>query len=126
MGQGGVGTGSGTGVGAGDGPGRGVRTGPRNIRQPGPGQVRRYHPREALARQISGTGIVRCQIRLDTRLDRCAVVSENPSGLGFGQAAIQAAEQEYRFRPAMIDGQPDDSVTVVVTIRFGPPEEPVG
>ncbi|MDI6625315.1 MAG: energy transducer TonB, partial [Brevundimonas sp.] len=119
MGQGGEGTGSGTGIGAGDGPGRGVRTGPRNLRQPAPLALRRYHPPEALRRGVSGTAVVSCRIREDTVLDQCRVLSETPPGQGFGAAGIAAAVAEYRFRPGMIDGRPDYDLRAVITVRFG-------
>lgn len=119
MGQGGEGTGSGTGIGAGDGPGRGVRTGPRNLRQPAPLALRRYHPPEALRRGLSGTAVVSCRIREDTVLDQCRVLSETPPGQGFGAAGVAAAVAEYRFRPGMIDGRPDYDLRAVITVRFG-------
>lgn len=125
MGQGGQGTGTGSGVGAGDGPGRGVRTGPRNLREPRMNDLRRFHPPEALRRNISGTVVVRCRIREDTRLDQCEILGENPRGQGFGAAGIAAATELYRFRPAMIDGRPDYDLRAVMTLRFGrdaPPE----
>lgn len=119
QGLGGQGTGSGTGIGAGDGPGRGVRTGPRNLREPPPGGLRRYHPPEALRRGVSGTAVVSCRIREDTVLDQCQVLSETPAGQGFGQAGVAAAVAEYRFRPAMIDGRPDFGLRAIITLRFG-------
>ncbi len=119
MGQGGEGTGSGTGVGAGDGPGRGVRTGPRNLREPRPQALRRYHPPEALRAGVSGTAVVSCRIREDTVLDQCRVLSETPAGQGFGDAGVAAAVAEYRFRPGMIDGRPDYALRAVITVRFG-------
>lgn len=124
FGQGGQGTGTGSGIGAGDGPGRGsVRTPPRNLRQPAPGQLRAYHPREALRRGVSGLVVVECRIREDTRLDDCRVLNETPPGQGFSQAGIRAATELYRFRPALIDGRPDYGLRAVMTLRFGRPDE---
>lgn len=119
LGQGGQGTGTGTGVGAGDGPGRGVRTGPRNLREPAPGALRRYHPPEALRRGVSGAAVVSCRIGENTVLDQCRVLSETPAGQGFGQAGVAAAVAEYRFRPAMVDGRPDQDLRAIITVRFG-------
>ncbi|RZI98011.1 MAG: TonB family protein [Brevundimonas sp.] len=121
MGQGGQGTGTGSGTGAGDGPGRGVRTPPRNLRRPSPQEVLRYVPREALARRISGTVLVRCLILRDQRLDQCRVVSEMPTGYGFGEAATRVAEDQYRFSPGLIDGVYEEGLTVTVTVNFGRP-----
>ena len=119
QGLGGQGTGTGTGTGQGAGPGAGTRTGPRNLREPRPDALRPYHPREALRRGVSGTAVVSCRIRQDTVLDQCRVLSETPPGQGFGAAGIAAAVAEYRFRPGMVDGQPDFDLRAVITIRFG-------
>lgn len=119
MGQGGQGTGTGTGIGAGDGPGRGVRTGPQNLRRPALQDLRRYHPREALARGIVGVVELRCRIAPDTRLEQCEVVRATPDGHGFAEAGLSAARDLYRFRPATLNGTYDDSVTVNVILEFG-------
>ncbi len=121
MGQGGEGTGAGTGVGAGDGPGRGSRTGPQNLRRPTPNEVRRYHPPEALRRRVFGTVELRCRIGRDTRLEQCTVLRATPEGQGFAEAGLAAARDLYRFRPATLNGEYDDSVSVTVTVPFGRP-----
>jgi protein TonB len=72
-----------------------------------------------LRRGVSGTAVVSCRIRQDTLLDQCRVLSETPAGQGFGAAGIAAAVAEYRFRPGMVDGQPDFDLRAVITIRFG-------
>lgn len=120
MGQGGQGTGTGSGIGAGDGPGRGgVRTPPQNLRRPGAREILPYVPAAARSQRVSGVANVRCRIREDQRLDRCFVVSEDPSGYGFGEAAIRVAEGEYRFRPPTLDGRYQDDITVTITVEFG-------
>lgn len=121
MGQGGEGTGTGTGVGSGDGPGRGTRTGPQNLRRPALRDLRRYHPREALASGIFGVVELRCRISRDTRLEDCAVQRATPEGYGFAEAGLAAARDLYRFRPATLNGAYDDSVTVTVVLEFGRP-----
>lgn len=126
MGQGGQGTGTGSGVGAGDGPGRGARTGPRNLRRPQGDDLRRFHPREALRRGVSGTAVVRCRILEDTTLDQCEIMSETPAGQGFGAAGLAAARELYRFRPATVDGQPDYGLRAVMVLRFGRDAPAVG
>lgn len=119
FGQGGEGAGRGSGVGAGDGPGAGVRTPPRNLRQPAMIELRRYHPPDALRRNVSGLAVVSCRIRVDTRLEDCRVLEESPAGEGFGAAGVRAAQDLYRFRPAMIDGRPDDELRAVIELAFG-------
>lgn len=111
LGQGGEGSGSGTGTGAGTGPGSGtVRF--RLISAPTGAQIARLHPTRS-GRRESGEARVACRIRLDTRLDQCRVVSETPSGRGFGPAAVSAAAL-YRFQPPSRDGRPFEGETVLV------------
>lgn len=119
FGLGGEGEGRGEGTGSGDGPGAGVRTPPRNLRQPALRELRAFHPPEALRRNVSGLAVVSCRIRADTRLDDCRVLEEAPAGQGFGAAGVRVATELYRFRPALEDGRPDDSVRAVIELAFG-------
>ena len=116
---GGLGGGRGEGTGPGDGAGSGVRTSPRNLRQPALRELRAFHPPDALRRNMSGLAVVSCRIRADTRLDDCRVLEEAPAGQGFGAAGVRVAMELYRFRPALEDGRPDDSVRAVIELAFG-------
>jgi protein TonB len=62
---------------------------------------------------------MRCIIQPDSRLDRCAVVSETPPGIGFGSAALTLAPF-YRFQPPTENGEIQPNQAVTVTIPFGP------
>ena len=121
QGLGGQGTGTGTGIGSGSGPGSGTRTPPRVLREPSVVEIGRYVPARARSTRTYGDVSLRCQVRLDTRVENCRVVSESPTGYGFGDAARAVAETEYRFRPATVDGRVDTGFTVGIDIRFGPP-----
>ncbi len=117
MGQGGTGNGTGAGAGDGSGPGSGG-VGPRFIRGATQGEIFSVVP--ANARRRSGRGSVNCVIRLDERLDNCRIVEETPPGLGFGQAAVRAAEAYFRFRPPMsASGRPVEGQRVTVFVQFG-------
>lgn len=118
LGQGGEGTGSGTGRGAGSGPGDGG-TRARLLRGPGNAQIARVYPRAALSARQGGRGVITCEVRLDTRLDNCRLVSETPSGQGFGQAALAAAG-EFRFQPPTRDGRPLSGQEITVGVDFDP------
>lgn len=125
MGQGGQGTGTGAGTGEGDGPGAGM-TPPRFIRGPNQGNLRDSHPREALRAGRSGVAVVNCRIQADTRLSRCRIVSETPTGQGFGAAGLSVAETYYRFQPPTRNGAPVEDQGVTVTIQFGRAQSPRG
>lgn len=118
-GQGQGGQGVGRGGGTGDGVGRGSGTiRARPIRQASMQELRSLHPPEARGR--SGRVFVTCEVQLDTRLDRCRVTSETPTGLGFGAAGLAAATRFYRFTPYVRDGRevPGD---ITVVLEFGRP-----
>lgn len=81
----------------------------------------RYYPDSALDRSVSGRAVITCNVRLDTRVEDCRVVGESPAGMGFGEAAVEAATKEFRFRPGSADGKPVDLMTVKVPITFSAP-----
>lgn len=115
LGQGGEGLGTGRGIGDGDGDGRGQ--GPRLVRGPSPAELREVHPREAFRRRQGGRATLSCQIRLDTRLEACRVVSESPQGLGFGEAALLASRY-FRFEPPVRGGQRVAGASVQVGVEW--------
>lgn len=73
---------------------------------------------EAAARQgvDEGAAVLLCQVTLTGELSECALVSETPSGVGFGQAAL-ASVGTARLRPATIDGAPQPGRSRF-TVRF--------
>ncbi|MFC7378828.1 TonB family protein [Brevundimonas sp. GCM10030266] len=61
-------------------------------------------PERAMARGIeSGTVRLSCAVQSNGNLTDCRVVSETPSGAGFGQAALAAARRS-RVTPGTVDG----------------------
>jgi protein TonB len=77
-----------------------VITRPEWVRRPSGLTV--YYPRRALNRGIEGEAALTCVVSVTGHLD-CAVVSETPTGWGFGEAAIRIA-RDHRMVPAMRDG----------------------
>lgn len=122
MGLGGQGGGTGTGVGIGSGPGSGGSGPPRIVRGPSQADLARVYPRQARPVGRPGAAQLRCRIRLDTRLDRCQVVNEEPPGQGFGAAALEASAY-FRFTPATRNGRPveDGEITIGVDFPAGRP-----
>ena len=115
QGQGGIGTGTGRGQGSGSGDGSG--SGPRFLSGPTQDQLRSLHPREAFRRRQGGRVQLSCQVALDGRLNQCRVLEETPKDLGFGPAALAAA-QYFRFRPASRAGQAVDGANIVVGVQW--------
>lgn len=118
FGQGGEGTGTGSGEGEGSGPGSGMPF--MIVRGPSLAEVRREHPRAALAARQSGRAEMSCEIRLDQRLENCRLLRETPPGMGFGEAALRSAGY-FRVRPPVRDGQPVAGQRGVFGVEFGPP-----
>lgn len=116
-GQGQQGTGTGTGSGDGDGPGVGGRA--QFVRGPSQREIIARYPPAARAARMDGQVELRCRVRLDQRLEACQIVRETPAGQGFGDAAIQVAQDAFRFRPPVRDGRPVEGAQVTVGVAFG-------
>lgn len=115
FGQGGQGGGTGSGIG--DGAGDGAGQGPRLIRGPTAAQLRAAHPPESFRRRQGGRVMLSCRIRLDTQLENCTVLSESPTGRGFGSAALSVASH-FRFEPPVRAGQRIAGATVQVGVDW--------
>ena len=100
----------------------GVGGGPVTISDPHwarvPTDLERFYPRRALERGIEGRAVLDCYVSTIGALT-CSIVSETPSGFGFGEAA-QRISREYAMVPATVDGQPAPGryrMTVPFTLR---------
>jgi protein TonB len=56
-------------------------------------------------------------VRADGKLESCNVTSEDPSGLGFGAAALKMASL-FQMKPETRDGEPVAGASVTVPIVF--------
>ncbi|WP_372781604.1 TonB family protein [Phenylobacterium sp.] len=86
------------------------------------------YPPTAVKLTMPGRAIIACGIDEAGRLQDCAVVSEAPQGLGFGQAALSLAGG-FLMRPMTVNGQPIAGGRVRIPIRFvlppgAPPFQP--
>jgi TonB family protein len=72
------------------------------IREPSARDFARYFPDRALDDGQSGNVTLDCTIGGNGRLD-CSVVSESPTGYGFGRAAMNISRQ-VRVDPTLPDG----------------------
>ena len=70
-----------------------------------PTNLDRFYPARALERGVQGQAVVDCIVTPTGALSPCALVSETPSGWGFGGAALRIAP-EYSMQPATRDGAP--------------------
>jgi TonB family protein len=84
--------------------------------------VARFYPIKAQREGVEGGATILCVVGLDTRLNSCRVVFEDPPGYGFGAAALDIAG-EMRMAPTIRNGLPQES-SVRVPLVFRMPESP--
>ena len=78
-------------------------------------------PERALSRGVeSGTVVLNCLVQPNGSVTDCRIESENPSGAGFGQAAISGARRA-RVSPREVDGAATGA-RVTFTVRFRLPD----
>jgi len=77
-------------------------TNPRWLEQPSARDFERHYPRDAAARGLEGRALLECSVLRDGRLN-CSLVSEEPAGAGFGDAALRLSSS-FRAAPTTVDG----------------------
>ncbi|GAA0622003.1 hypothetical protein GCM10009422_17370 [Brevundimonas kwangchunensis] len=98
-----------------------VITNPSWSRQPNADQMMRAYPTRALNAGRSGSVVLNCLIDASGSVAGCNIVSETPSGDGFGRAAQQLS-RFFRINPRTVDGAAEGS-RVTIALRFVPPAE---
>jgi periplasmic protein TonB len=97
-----------------------VITGARWLQRPGQRDFDRYYPTRANERGQSGRVQLDCLVDSTGRI-ACTVVSEDPPGWGFGDAAIRIS-RSFRMAPQTADGRPTSGGRIPVPITFRLPE----
>ncbi len=113
----GTGSGTGTGIGPGIGAGVGASSGLRWVRELTAAEKREIYPSLAARRRISGEAVILCRINRDTTVTHCRDESEQPTGQGFGRAAVRAARY-MRIRPRVVNGVVQDGARERITVPF--------
>ncbi|MBS0298079.1 MAG: energy transducer TonB [Proteobacteria bacterium] len=94
-----------------------VITDPNWLSQPDGDAINRYYPGPAAAAGVEGKVILSCSVTAKGTLAACAIVSETPTGQGFGRAGLHLVPY-FRMSPRTVDGQPIDGAKVTIPIRF--------
>ncbi len=93
-----------------------VITNPTWLERPNARDFARYYPERALERGQEGRVNLACIVAADGRIS-CSVTSEDPSGWGFGEAALRIS-RHFRMSPQTRDGVATSGGRVNVPIRF--------
>ena len=75
------------------------------------------YPPSALAAQLGGKAVVSCRVTPNGELGGCELVSEDPAGQGFGQAALGLAPT-FRMQPQLLSGESAVGRQLNIPIRF--------
>ena len=118
LGQGGSGDGRGAGVG--DGDGGGGRTAPILIQGPANAAISEAVSRASLYDSTGAHVVLRCQLRLTERLERCRVVGEHPRPSGYRREALARA-REFRIKPPTSSGRALDRQAMTIALAFPAP-----
>jgi TonB family protein len=95
----------------------GVVREPEWLRKPSAEDMKAAWPVEAARSGKPGKVVLRCEVDPQGLLQKCAVLSETPPGLGFGGAALMIAPS-FKMKPRLENGQPVRGV-VTIPIAFG-------
>jgi TonB family protein len=104
----------------------GVVTNPDWLLKPNGDDVARAYPPIAMTLNLEGESTIKCQVTEAGAVEGCTVLSERPTGIGFGQAAIQLSSL-FRMKPQTVDGTPvgGAEVTIPISFRMGAYNSPV-
>jgi len=89
--------------------------------QPVPGKQAEYYPDRANRANRGGVAELRCTVTAEGGLAGCVVLREEPTGYGFGAAALAMARGGvWKVRPKTVDGTPTAGGFFERTIVFRP------
>lgn len=97
------------------------RVDPRNhgviwTERPDASAFERFYPEAARYQDVTGRVVLMCIVRSDTHTD-CTIESEEPTGWGFGSAALSISGS-FRLLPMVRDGQTLETGRVRVPVAF--------
>lgn len=94
-------------------------TDPQWKTRPTAADIQRVYPLDARRNGTSGSVTLNCMVEDEGGLRPCAVTSETPARMGFGEAALKAAPL-YQMPTQTAEGRPTRGASVSVTINFAP------
>ncbi len=94
-----------------------VITDPSWRREPTAEEMADQYPLKAIDAWVEGKVVIVCRVATTGKLNNCRVVSEEPQGLGFGNAAL-GVSGSMEMNPQLVDGVPDDGGEVRIPLQF--------
>ncbi|HET9230724.1 MAG TPA: hypothetical protein VFO00_05520, partial [Vitreimonas sp.] len=89
--------------------------------RPSARRIGELYPSRALREGVGGRVELSCSVRTNQTL-ACNIASESPSGLGFGQAALNASTS-YRASPTLSDGSGSAGSQTRIVVQFQAPSQ---
>lgn len=86
-------------------------------------QLMRAYPEAPRLQRIGGRVEFECEVKADGALDACRMLSETPTGMGFGEAALELS-RTMALHPKDRDGADVAGRVIRVPIRWSPPPAP--
>jgi protein TonB len=93
---------------------------PHWVLRPDADDVARVYPGAALRRGVSGQAVMLCKVTADGSMSDCKLLSEQPAGMGFGEAALNLAP-DFKMSTTKSDGSSIAGATVRIPMRFTAP-----
>jgi protein TonB len=76
------------------------------------------YPERALRERIEGSAIIHCKLTIAGLLTGCTVVSENPRGVGFGEAAIHLSALFKMKWTGGSEGPSEEEVNIPIQFKL--------
>lgn len=94
-----------------------VVTNPDWLKRPSGEDMAANYPALATYMEIEGRASISCDVKASGTLVGCCVISEAPTGLGFGEAAVKMSAA-FQMRPMTVNGNAVDGGTVRIPLNF--------
>ena len=86
-------------------------------KRPSGDDIARTYPQRAKIEKVGGRVVIRCVAKANGVLEQCEVISEEPSGYGFGKAAIKLGAS-FAMEKFTTDGASVEGATVIIPLVF--------
>ena len=98
-----------------------VITNPDWARRPNSDDLAQYYPDRAQRVGKGGVARMQCSVTASGSLTGCKILSEDPPDYEFGAATMKVARL-FKMKPKSIDGKAVEGGTVVIPLRWQPPQ----